>query len=140
MTRRDAPQLTVIYWRDIPAQVRANAAIAPEGQRLLKSEVGARAIVRGLRAAGDFEPDAALAMIQKHFGPIAANASLPPPPSVTIHSSSPRILAASATRIVRRIAPAVPIENVLTGALDSCAMSPTTMPNEAMNSTIRMTV
>ena len=37
-----------------------------------------------LTIAGDFEPDVALAMIQKHFGPIAANASLPPPPSVAI--------------------------------------------------------
>ena len=37
-----------------------------------------------LTVAGDFEPDAALAMIEKHFGPIAANPSLPPPPAVTI--------------------------------------------------------
>jgi predicted Zn-dependent peptidase len=34
--------------------------------------------------AGDFEPDAALAMIEKHFGAIAANPGLPPPPSVAI--------------------------------------------------------
>jgi predicted Zn-dependent peptidase len=37
-----------------------------------------------LTIAGDFEPDAALAMIEKHFGPIAPNPSLPPPPAVTL--------------------------------------------------------
>ncbi len=37
-----------------------------------------------LTIAGDFEADAALAMIEKHFGPIAANPNLPPPPQVAI--------------------------------------------------------
>ncbi len=37
-----------------------------------------------LTIAGDFETDAALAMIEKHFGPIAANPNLPPPPQVAI--------------------------------------------------------
>jgi zinc protease len=37
-----------------------------------------------LTIAGDFETDAALAMIERHFGPIAANPNLPPPPSVAI--------------------------------------------------------
>jgi zinc protease len=33
-----------------------------------------------LTVAGDFEPDAALAMIARHFGPIPANPDLPAPP------------------------------------------------------------
>ena len=37
-----------------------------------------------LTIAGDFETDAALALIEKHFGPIAANPNLPPPPSMAI--------------------------------------------------------
>jgi predicted Zn-dependent peptidase len=37
-----------------------------------------------LTIAGDFDPEEALAMIQKHFGPIAANPSVPPPPSSAI--------------------------------------------------------
>ena len=37
-----------------------------------------------LTVAGDFEPDAALAMIERHFGPIPANPSLPPPPDVSL--------------------------------------------------------
>jgi predicted Zn-dependent peptidase len=37
-----------------------------------------------LTVAGDFEPDAALAMIERHFGPIPANPNLPPPPDMTI--------------------------------------------------------
>jgi predicted Zn-dependent peptidase len=37
-----------------------------------------------LTIAGDFEPDAALAMIERHFGPIPANPNLPPPPAVDI--------------------------------------------------------
>jgi zinc protease len=37
-----------------------------------------------LTVAGDFEPAAALAMIERHFGPIAANRALPPPPSMTV--------------------------------------------------------
>jgi predicted Zn-dependent peptidase len=37
-----------------------------------------------LTVAGDFEPAEALAMIERHFGPIPANPSLPPPPDMTI--------------------------------------------------------
>jgi predicted Zn-dependent peptidase len=37
-----------------------------------------------LTVAGDFEADAALAMIERHFGPIPANPVLPPPPSVDL--------------------------------------------------------
>jgi predicted Zn-dependent peptidase len=37
-----------------------------------------------LTVAGDFETDAALAMIERHFGPIPANPSLPPPPDMSI--------------------------------------------------------
>ena len=37
-----------------------------------------------LTVAGDFEPAAALAMIERHFGPIPANPDLPPPPDMTI--------------------------------------------------------
>ncbi|HEX6655280.1 MAG TPA: pitrilysin family protein [Candidatus Limnocylindria bacterium] len=37
-----------------------------------------------LTVAGDFEPDAALAMIERHFGPIPANPDLPPPPDMSI--------------------------------------------------------
>jgi zinc protease len=37
-----------------------------------------------LTVAGDFEPDAAMAMIERHFGPIPANPALPPPPDVTL--------------------------------------------------------
>ena len=37
-----------------------------------------------LTVAGDFETDAALAMIDRHFGPIPPNASLPPPPDMTV--------------------------------------------------------
>ena len=37
-----------------------------------------------LTIAGDFEADAALTMIQRHFGPIPANPSLPAPPEVAI--------------------------------------------------------
>ena len=37
-----------------------------------------------LTIAGDFDPDTALAMVDRHFGPIAANPSLPPPPAVAI--------------------------------------------------------
>ena len=37
-----------------------------------------------LTIAGDFETDAALAMVERHFGPIPANAALPPPPAVTV--------------------------------------------------------
>ena len=33
-----------------------------------------------LTIAGDFETDAALAMIERHFGPIPANAAMPPAP------------------------------------------------------------
>ena len=37
-----------------------------------------------LTVAGDFDPDAALAMIQRHFGPIPANPSLPAPPDMSV--------------------------------------------------------
>jgi len=37
-----------------------------------------------LTIAGDFETDAALAMIERHFGPIPANAALPPAPRVSL--------------------------------------------------------
>jgi zinc protease len=37
-----------------------------------------------LTIAGDFETDAALSMIERHFGRIAPNSALPPPPSVEI--------------------------------------------------------
>jgi predicted Zn-dependent peptidase len=37
-----------------------------------------------LTVAGDFEPASALAMIEHHFGPLPANPSMPPPPSVAI--------------------------------------------------------
>ena len=37
-----------------------------------------------LTIAGDFEADAALAMVERHFGPIPANAALPPAPEVTV--------------------------------------------------------
>jgi predicted Zn-dependent peptidase len=37
-----------------------------------------------LTVAGDFETDTALAMIDRHFGPIAANDALPPPPDMSV--------------------------------------------------------
>jgi zinc protease len=37
-----------------------------------------------ITVAGDFETDAALALIERHFGPIPANPSLPPPPDMTV--------------------------------------------------------
>ncbi len=37
-----------------------------------------------LTIAGDFETDTALAMIDRHFGPIPPNASLPAPPDMTV--------------------------------------------------------
>jgi zinc protease len=37
-----------------------------------------------LTIAGDFETDAALVMTRRHFGPIPPNASLPPPPDMTV--------------------------------------------------------
>ncbi|HEX6129998.1 MAG TPA: pitrilysin family protein, partial [Candidatus Limnocylindria bacterium] len=37
-----------------------------------------------LTVAGDFEPATALAMIERHFGPIPANSTLPPPPDVSL--------------------------------------------------------
>jgi zinc protease len=37
-----------------------------------------------LTIAGDFEPGAALGMIEKHFGPIPANPDLPAPPDVAL--------------------------------------------------------
>jgi predicted Zn-dependent peptidase len=41
-----------------------------------------------LTVAGDFETDAALALIEGHFGPIAPNPTLPPPPDMSV---DPRI-------------------------------------------------
>jgi zinc protease len=37
-----------------------------------------------LSIAGDFEPNVALAMLERHFGPIPANPDLPPPPEVAL--------------------------------------------------------
>jgi predicted Zn-dependent peptidase len=37
-----------------------------------------------LTVAGDFEPAAALAMIERHFGPIPANPTLPSPPDMSV--------------------------------------------------------
>ena len=37
-----------------------------------------------LTIAGDFEPDAALKMVEKHFGPIPANPSIPKAPSTAV--------------------------------------------------------
>jgi zinc protease len=39
-----------------------------------------------LTVAGDFDPGTALAMIEKHFGPIPANPAIPEPPVVTLDS------------------------------------------------------
>jgi len=40
-----------------------------------------------LTLAGDFEADAALALIRRHFGPIPPNPALPPPPDMTVEAS-----------------------------------------------------
>jgi len=37
-----------------------------------------------LTVAGDFEADAAMTMIERHFGPIPANPGLPPPPDMSV--------------------------------------------------------
>jgi predicted Zn-dependent peptidase len=37
-----------------------------------------------LTIAGDFEADAALELVRRHFDPIAANPNLPPPPDMTV--------------------------------------------------------
>jgi predicted Zn-dependent peptidase len=37
-----------------------------------------------LTVAGDFEADAAMVMIERHFGPIPANDDLPPPPDMSV--------------------------------------------------------
>jgi predicted Zn-dependent peptidase len=37
-----------------------------------------------LTIAGDFETDAALALVERHFGPIPRNADLPAPPNMTV--------------------------------------------------------
>jgi len=37
-----------------------------------------------LTIAGDFDPGAALAMVEKHFGPIKANPAIPPAPSTAV--------------------------------------------------------
>jgi len=39
-----------------------------------------------LTIAGDFEADTALAMVERHFGPIPANPALPPPPDMSVPS------------------------------------------------------
>ncbi len=39
-----------------------------------------------LTIAGDFETDAALAMIDRHFGPIPANPAKPPPPDMAVEA------------------------------------------------------
>jgi zinc protease len=39
-----------------------------------------------LTIAGDFETDAALAMIERHFGPIPGNPALPPSPSMSVEA------------------------------------------------------
>lgn len=58
-----------------------------------------------LTVAGDFETDATLDMIHRHFGPIPANESLPGPPDMTIE---PRIGAE-----VREVVPApVPLPRI----------------------------
>jgi zinc protease len=40
-----------------------------------------------LTIAGDFEPETALEMVQRHFGPIPPNSSLPPAPEMSVPSS-----------------------------------------------------
>jgi predicted Zn-dependent peptidase len=40
-----------------------------------------------LTVAGDFEPEAAMAMVERHFGPIAANPSLPEAPDMSVAPS-----------------------------------------------------
>ena len=40
-----------------------------------------------LTVAGDFEPNEALAMIERHFGPLRPNASLPAPPDMTVDAA-----------------------------------------------------
>ena len=40
-----------------------------------------------LTVAGDFEPNEALAMIERHFGPLQPNASLPAPPDMTVDAA-----------------------------------------------------
>src|SRR5437762_9266973 len=37
-----------------------------------------------LSIVGDFEPDAAMALVERHLGPIAANLALPPQPDVAL--------------------------------------------------------
>jgi predicted Zn-dependent peptidase len=37
-----------------------------------------------LTLAGDFEPGSAMTLIERHFGPIPANPSLPPPPDMSV--------------------------------------------------------
>jgi predicted Zn-dependent peptidase len=39
-----------------------------------------------LTIAGDFEPGAALALVERHFGPIPANPAIPPRPEMTIEA------------------------------------------------------
>ena len=39
-----------------------------------------------LTIAGDFEPDAALEMVERHFAPIPPNRDLPPPPDMSVDS------------------------------------------------------
>jgi zinc protease len=51
-----------------------------------------------LTVAGDFEPDAALAMIARHFGPIPANPDLPAPPAVAL---DPFLIGAEVREVLR---------------------------------------
>lgn len=61
-----------------------------------------------LTVAGDFDPDAALAAIERQFGGVAANADLPPGPDVAV---APRI-----GREVREVVPdRVPLPRVYVG-------------------------
>ena len=55
-----------------------------------------------LTVAGDFEPDAALGMIERHFGPIPANPDLPPHPDVTLE---PFIIGAEARETLPDMVP-----------------------------------
>jgi zinc protease len=55
-----------------------------------------------LTVAGDFEPDAALGMIEPHFGPIPANPDLPPHPDVTLE---PFVIGAEVREILPDMVP-----------------------------------
>ena len=53
-----------------------------------------------LTVAGDFEADAALDLIRTHFGPIPANATLPPPPDMSVAASIGREVRETVTATV----------------------------------------